>query len=278
MREKKNRCGLVLLCLCMVMPEFACNGATGEQRPTAAPMQEAAAVTGTVELPDVTVAGAQDLSASLQKEADSAKIGEVTYFSYEILYPVYEGEEAGAMNAFIQAITAEFRENLPFAREQALVDYQEAENLSAFPFPETEELSVRTMAETEEWLSFLVLWYSDTGGAHPNSFYQSYVVKKKGAEEITIDEVLSEYSLSVEETAEYAAEKVRTAAGEELEMFWEPEKLEASMRSILEKKQWYLTENGLVLFANPYELAAYVYGTIECEISYEELQQGLKKD
>lgn len=278
MGKKKNRCGLVLLCLYMVVPGFACNGATGEQRPTEVPTQKAAAVTDTVKLPNVTVAEAQDLSCSLQKEADSAKIGEVTYFSYEILYPVYEGEGAEAMNAFIQAVTAAFRENLPFAREQALADYQETENLSVFPFPETEELSVRTMAETEEWISFLVLWYSDTGGAHPNSCYQSYVVKKKGAEEVTIAEVLSEYSLSVEEAAEYAAEKVRIAAGGDLETFWEPENLEVSMRSILEKKQWYLTENGLVLFANPYELAAYVYGTIECEISYEELQQGLKKD
>jgi len=107
--------------------------------------------------------------------------------------------------------------------------------------------------------------------------YKTYVVDMMYGTEMTPEQALSAYGVTAGEIVSYAAEKIREEHGEDLLETDEEYYLETQLQFFLENRQWYLKENGLVLLANPYDIAPYAYGVIECEIPYEVLEQGLKK-
>lgn len=270
---KKN--AIVVLLVCLSVFGAACNKAPKKTEPTTTPTSGAVPTTEA----EPTNAPEENLLSSLVEEVDSATEEDADYFASAIRYPKYEGKGADALNEFIQSITKSFREYLPEAKEQALMDYHEYKDLDFFPFPEVEELTISVVAENDEWISFYQEQYSNTGGAHPSVFGKSYVVKRADASEVTISEFLSKYSLTKEDVAKYAATKVREDLGEDAVMlFYETESLADEFLFIMEENQWYLTENGLLLFANPYDIGPYALGIIECEISNEVLEQGLKNE
>lgn len=235
------------------------------QEPTGIPTEPAVSLTP---VPD-------GLMLRWETEEHSAKEGDVEIFRDKLVYPVFNGGCADRLNEFVQSIVNGFRLRLPFSEENARLDYAEFDGTHIlYAFPQTEELDIVVAAETEEWISFRAVWESDAGGPHPNSYCKAYVRSKEDGSEVKIEEYLKQYGLTPEETADYAAAQVRAVSEEG--MFWDEEGLPDSFLTILQDNQWYLTEKGLMLFANPYELAAYVYGRIECEIPYEVLQQGLK--
>lgn len=263
---------IVALLVCLSVFGAACNKAPEKTEPTSTPTSGAVP---TMEA-EPTKAPEKDLSSTLVEEADSATEEDAVYFTSAIRYPKYEGKGADTLNEFVQSMTASFREYLPEAKDQALMDYHEYKDLEFFPFPEAEELTISVIAENDEWISFYKEQYSNTGGAHPSVFGKSYVVKRADASEVAVSEFLSKYSLTKEEVAEYAATKVREDLGEDAVMLFDAEGLRDTLLLIMDVNQWYLTENGLVIFANPYDIGPYALGIIECEISYEVLEQGLK--
>lgn len=261
----------------------ACRTKEKEKEPTPTPEptigQEQPTVT-TEPAPSATsapsVTPVQDgLVFRLETEEYSAKEGDVEVFRSKLVYPVFEGGCADVLNEFVLSMIGGFRLRLSLSEENARLNYAEfsGEDID-YAFPEEEELAITVAAETEEWISFSSLWYGNTGGPHPNTYCKAYVREKADGSEVKIAEYLEQYGLTLSETAAYAAEQVLAVSEEG--MFWDEEGLPEAFLKILEEDQWYLTEKGLMLFANPYELAAFVYGRIEYEIPYEVLQQGLK--
>lgn len=227
------------------------------------------------------VSDATELKYSFLDEANEAVDGETTYFTSSVVYPVFtEGDGAEAVNAFMETLLAKFRLYLPEAEENAKYDYEEFKNgeYPGFIFPEVQEYTVSVPWQDAEKLVLYVQNYSNAGGAHPNMFGMAYVINKEDGSRKESKTILAEYGLTVEETAEYAAERIREKDGDALYATDSDEELTEWVVAFLEGNGWYLTENGLMIFANPYDIAPYAYGVIECEISYEELEQGLKKD
>ena len=218
----------------------------------------------------------QGLSFSFKEESDEAKEEGSVYFTSGIFYPFFEGDGAEALNSFVYFITTRFREYLPGAKERALLDFRDYTGQDIFRFPEVEELTVNIAMENDKWISFFNQWYSDAGGVHPNHYCEAYTVKKENAEELSIEEVLSGYGVSKEAVAAYAAERMCAETGVNPEEFMFVESLPDAVLGFMNEHQWYLTEDALVIFANPYDVAPYAYGLIECKISFEVLQQGLK--
>lgn len=251
----------------------ACRAKEEKKEPTPTIRQEQTA-TPTESVPSATPAQSGRV-LRWETEEHSAKEGDVEVFRSKLVYPVFEGGCADVLNEFVLSMIGGFRLRLPLSEENARLNYAEysGEEIE-YAFPEEEELDITIAAETEEWISFSSRWYTYTGGPHPNTYCKAYVRRKADGGEIKIEEYLEQYVLTPEETAAYAAEKVLAVSEEG--MFWDEEGLPEAFLKILEEDQWYLTEKGLMLFANPYELAAYVYGKIEYEIPYEVLQQGLK--
>jgi len=220
-----------------------------------------------------------ELTVTTVEETDEAKDGEVVYFQSSLRYPVFEGVYGDNLNRIVTQIAEEFREYLPEAKDSAGYDYEESKQ-NAFGmqiFPEAEELTVSFVWSKEQIAVLKAEYYSNSGGAHPNVCYKTYVVDMMYGTEMTPEEALSAYGVTEADIVRYAAEKIREEHGEHLLETDEESYLETQLQFFLENRQWYLKETGLVLFANPYDIAPYAYGVIECEIPYEVLEQGLKK-
>ncbi len=220
-----------------------------------------------------------DLKFSFREETEEAKDGDFVYFKSTLRYPVFDGENADAMNQFVSLLMKEFREYLPEAKDNAKYDYEDsvAGEYIATIFPEEEEFIVSCLWETEQYMTLFTQCISNTGGAHPNVYCQAYVVNLTNGCPESFEQMLEPYSLTTENVVQYATEKIRFEHGEDLYDYDASHDFEKEVYRLVQDNQWYFNDKGLVLFANPYEIAAYAYGMIECEISYEELEQGLKK-
>lgn len=220
-----------------------------------------------------------ELQCSFKEETEEEKDGEFVYFKSAVSYPVFEGKYAENINRFVATVTENFREELPSARENAKFDYEESKGneYRILMFPEEEEFVVSCLWNKEQYHTLYTKRFSYSGGAHPNTFCKAYVVDLTDGEKETFEDMIRPYGVTTEEVVSFATDRIRKEHGEELFETDDESALEEWVYGFTKENQWYFNENGLVLFANPYDIAAYVYGMIECEISYEELEQGLKK-
>ena len=214
-----------------------------------------------------------------KEEIEEAKDGDFVYFRSSLYYPVFEGQYADNMNRFVTSVTETFREALPEAKESAEFDYADyvAGEFSVPIFPEEEELSVSCVWEKVPYLTLFVKGISNSGGAHPNVYCQAYVVNVTNGCQESLEQMLEPYGLTTEELVDYVTNKLLAEHGEDLFPYDDVGEYETDVYRFVQSNQWYFNDEGLVVFANPYEIAAYAYGMIECEISYEELEEGLKK-
>lgn len=220
-----------------------------------------------------------ELRFSGKEEAEEATDGDFVYFRSSLYYPVFEGSYADNMNRFVTSVTESFRESLPSAKENAKFDYEDSLSgeYEAPIFPEEEEFTVSCLWSKEQYMTLFTRCVSSTGGAHPNVFCQAYVVNLTNGFAESLEQMLKPYGLTTESVAEFVTEKLLAEYGKDLYAYDAKDRLKEDVSRFLQESQWYFNEKGLVVFANPYEIAAYARGMVECEISYEELEQGLKK-
>ncbi|MBQ8316439.1 MAG: DUF3298 domain-containing protein [Lachnospiraceae bacterium] len=219
------------------------------------------------------------LKFSFREETEEEKDGDFVFFKSTLYYPVFEGKNAEKMNGFLETVMETFRESLSEAKESARFDYEDSlsgEYIASI-FPEKEEFTVSCLWESEQHMTLFTKGVSSTGGAHPNVYCRAYVVNLTNGCPESFERMLEEYGLTTEDIVAYATKKLRSEHGENLYDYDDAGEFKDSVYRLVQNNQWYFNDKGLVLFANPYELAAYAYGMIECEISYEELEQGLKK-
>ena len=221
----------------------------------------------------------QEISFTGKEETEEFQDGDAVYFRSAMYYPVFEGKYAENMNRFVTSLVEEFRETLPEAKESAQFDYEESKmnEYGVQMFPEAEELTVSCVWSKEQIVVMQAEYYSYMGGAHPSIFCKTFVVDATDGYKETFESVIRPYGLTTDEVVTFATARIQEEHGEKLFPTDDEDALEKWVYLFTQMDQWYFNENGLVLFANPYDIAAYVYGRIECEISYEELEQGLKK-
>ena len=236
---------------------------------------EAVGVTATVQGEE----SRYELSITFREETEEAKDGDVVYFRSGIYYPVFEGTCANHMNRFVTSLVEAFREVLPDAQESAQFDYEESKKneFGMQIFPETEELTVSCVLSKEQITVLKAEYYSNTGGAHSNVAHKTYVVDMTDGCEETFESMVEEYGVTTDEIIDFAVARIQKEHGEDLFETDNEDALKGRVSMFIQSNQWYFNEKGLVLFANPYDIAPYAAGMIECEISYEELEQGLKK-
>lgn len=227
-----------------------------------------------------TITGNTDkkVKFSFLEEKDERKAGEVVVFESGIFYPVFtEGKGTDALNVFVNRILEEYREFLEDAAVSAQEEYEawEASYFEDVYLPEAEELKISVLWQDEEVVTLHLQYYSNTGGAHPNVFEFTYVVEKKTGSQVEIGTLSKKYGITTEQLVQYASEVFYEKGGDGL--YVTREELEKTVLHFLENNQWYLTEEGICIFANPYDIAPYAYGMITCEISYSGIEQGLKK-
>ena len=246
---------------------------------TKAPAEEVTKVPEDEATPVQGEAVSYELSVTFQEETEEAKDGDVVFFQSGIYYPVFKGYYADYMNRFVASLVEAFREVLPEAKESAQLDYEESKKneFGMQIFPEAEEFTVNCVWSKEQITVLKAEYYSNTGGAHPNVAYKAYVVDMTDGCEVTFERMLEEYGATTDEVVDFAVERLREEYGENLFEYDNTDGLKDRVSMFIRSNQWYLNEKGLVLLANPYDIAPYAAGVIECEIPYKVLEEGLKK-
>lgn len=113
----------------------------------------------------------------------------------------------------------------------------------------------------DKYIVFRIYEGGYLGGAHPNYYYSNYVFDRNTGERLTINDIVGK---SDEEICRIIVPYMDKDY-DFYEGFWyiEPEKL------IIEQHRFFLTEDGIGIFFNPYDIDCYAEGTIEFVIPYE---------
>ncbi len=173
---------------------------------------------------------------------------------------------------------------LSIADEKAAAELEAAEasdkpeglEFQTFMYVETAELSRGDVGVIS--LSYDVYTYS--GGAHGYVSRTSASYDASTGEKLTLESISDEPELLEQLVYGYilnisAGEKYKNEAGESI--FFNPD-LTESISDLIGSGNWFFSSEGLVFFANPYELAAFSYGRIEFTVPYAAMDGLLKEE
>jgi hypothetical protein len=117
---------------------------------------------------------------------------------------------------------------------------------------------------------------SYAGGAHPNHFTNYYHFNPATGGRITTDNIFKPgYKAAITKMAEKKfLRKMQLTAGSNLEEqgFWFKD------NKFVLPNNFYITENGIKFFFNPYEVAAYAVGKIEMSFTFKEVEGWLRDE
>lgn len=175
---------------------------------------------------------------------------------------------------FAEWVAAEEVEEWTKAASEQLSFYQE----EGFPWNEGYCLELScTVYQTEQMVSVYGMYYSYTGGAHPNTYHMSWnfdletatffdpklLGKDADFQKVVADEILRQ------------AHEIREDGWYSAEMYWDDhETIIADWSSYAV----YFNEKGMTVTFSPYELAPYVAGVQEFFLSYDLISPYLSED
>ncbi len=172
---------------------------------------------------------------------------------------------SGASPAALEALNAQFVKNL----QGIMADYikQRDENRSQTALPESIKKSMsfagnyRVYYDSGPWVSLVQNGYLFIGGAHGMPFENAVTVNLDTGKNYKLADLFKpgfDYKT-------YLTERVKNEAIErkELDLLVRPE--------VTDQQKFYLTEDGLVLYYAPYEIAPYSNGFVRFMIPYRDL-------
>lgn len=124
------------------------------------------------------------------------------------------------------------------------------------PGPLTLDISYETASFSETVRSLKFTIYDYTGGAHGNTFFQTFVFDTANARELTLQDVFAAGD-PLAEVAGFARDQLSATLGDMTDAEW----LESGTAPTPENyANWILTSDSLVFFFPPYQVAAYAAG------------------
>lgn len=190
---------------------------------------------------------------------------DLIYISYS--YPIISNEEN---NAVIDSINSECREDcesyFSVIEEEYLNEAQEWYNAMQEESSERNRtvlmsfgLSFDIVMDKNDLLSLTCYEYYDGGGAHPNSTMSSKVFDLNSGKELELEDILNG---TEQETEEMIYNKF-------IENLSEDAFFEGALKAELKNVSFYLTNDSLVLYFVPYQVAPYAAGYPTAAIGYE---------
>lgn len=174
-------------------------------------------------------------------------------------------------NAEAKKLTEEgFKENLEMAKQ-----HQEEMPEMAYSI----ENSVQMKRADDTVFSYTRTDYSFFGGAHPNTYITGYQFDSQTGEALTLQDVAADY----DGVYEYVTDTLNRYSDEDgftffdgyedtvKTMFYgaeEDSKVSEMENALLSSVNWFMTESGIVVFFNQYDLAPYAMGQITVEIPF----------
>lgn len=164
--------------------------------------------------------------------------------------------------------------NVEDLMNQFLEDYKElqADDLP-FSMPWSLETEGKVLYQTDKFVSIQLHQYSYTGGAHPNTFSTIWMFNKSNNEPLLLEDLGARIDTLAAIAEEAFRKSVEIPRGQSLAEagFFEGE-------SFTLPQNYGLTEEGLLLYYNTYEIAAYVFGPTEVVIPWADLKVVFETD
>ena len=113
-------------------------------------------------------------------------------------------------------------------------------------------------------ISFVILAYSDMGGAHPNAVSAGLNFNPESGERLTLADVAIDEQKAVQAINEFILEETKKEEGE---MFFEG--YEENIKDILTEDTWYLAEDGMHIIGNEYIISPHAAGILDFVIPYD---------
>jgi hypothetical protein len=122
--------------------------------------------------------------------------------------------------------------------------------------------------KNKKYISLKHTHFAFTGGAHSNTTSQHWIINRKTREIISYNDLF----------VQNAREKIKVLTDSALKLKFQNNNLENILFSTDYEvsKDVYLTKRGVIFQYDPYEIAAYVYGSIEVFIPYKKLRSVLR--
>lgn len=193
-------------------------------------------------------------------------------FTVSLEYPVFEGETAAeaAINAFYQEWAEkkmDFYESDPDSPVPGALEFWESD-MTEDRAPWSDEYSVEVVTAVQGVISVRQDNYLFTGGAHGMPGRENHIFSGEDGSEVTLSDVLP---LSEEEVNERAREAFLSRIEEHPEDGFFPDAADTVNAKTDFISQSYLTQDGVVFYAQPYELGPYAAGYIEVSLTWEQL-------
>jgi uncharacterized protein DUF3298 len=141
--------------------------------------------------------------------------------------------------------------------------YPRAASLNYFYEDHTEILY-----KSKKYISLKHTHFAFTGGAHPNTTMQHWIINKKSGNTLNYNDIFQANTSSI----------IKDLSDIEIMQHFDTDDLDEILFSsdYQISKDIYVTRKGVVFQYDPYEIAAYAYGSIEVFIPYKKLRSVLR--
>ena len=216
-------------------------------------------------------AGAYTYHLETEEMAWNTSDGEAA-LTVTLEYPVFEGntEAEEAINTFYRSWAADklgSYEAGPDSLAEEALEFGESE-VSAGAAPWADDYSVAAVTAVQGVISIRQDNYLFTGGAHGMPGRENHIFSETNGSEVTLASLLP---LSEEEVNELAREAFLSRIEEHPEDGYFEDAADTIRAKTDFFSQSYLTQEGVVFYAQPYEIGPYASGFIEVTVPWEEL-------
>lgn len=202
--------------------------------------------------------------------------GQQAILYYDCQTPVVSGTNAQPINAVLRQLYEDFMTGAGGEGNPVSVrDYEELarrdsswrmqEGMEVVPFGLSREVSVARGDESV--VSFLFDEYYYTGGAHGTAVRKGISFRSDGSQ-LHFSDLSSDPEGLKRFCVEQMVAQSRSAEYAQYSFHYD---YQLVLPNLVRDGNWYLSDEGLVIAANPYDIAPYAFGRIEFTVDYEQL-------
>lgn len=136
-----------------------------------------------------------------------------------------------------------------------------------------------TLYTSPTTVSYVYLLYQDTMGAHPNSYYRTFVFNSKTGEGLTLADIFSPTTDYASVLSNQARTRLPAILQQKTGSTPDADMLAAGTSADADNFQnFYLSEKNLVIIFPPYQIAAYAVGTTELSLPLADLGNAIRAE
>ncbi|MDD6771465.1 DUF3298 and DUF4163 domain-containing protein [Inconstantimicrobium porci] len=208
-------------------------------------------------------------SNSIDKKDNSGKVLLKWSYSYPVFKFSQDNGVAEKINKLIKAKVDDFEQNL-FESTESLISNSEI--VMGVPYNGIFEVAVRRC--DDKVIAVEIMDSRFTGGAHSMENYTGITIDAKTGKEISFDN-LADNSTKLKADVSNSITQLCLQQSYKSKMMNESTYI--NIDEYIKNNKWYLSDSGVVLMSNPYEVACYAEGSVKFTVPYEKISS-LKKN